>query len=317
MMIQFEKAQYRHALPQLKGGIFLADGGLETTLVFEDGLDLPCFAAFPLLDTDSGRTTLRGYFARYLAIAARNGVGFVLDTPTWRANIDWGAKLGYDAAALDSINRDAVAFIADLRAHLANAGQPIVLSAVIGPRGDGYVAGTEMSVTEAEHYHSAQVESFVATAADMISAITMTNVPEATGIVRAAKAAKMPVVISFTVETDGKLPSGTNLGAAIEAVDAATGNYPAYFMINCAHPTHFENVLKGKWVNRIGGIRANASTKSHAELDAATSLDAGNPQELGQQYRALRRLLPRATVLGGCCGTDHRHVEHICHACAA
>jgi homocysteine S-methyltransferase len=321
-MTQIEKAQYRHpqyrqALPQLKGGIFLADGGLETTLVFEDGIDLPCFAAFPLLDGDEGRATLRGYFARYLGIAARNGVGFVLDTPTWRANADWGAKVGYDAAALARINRDAVTFIADLRAHLANAGQPIVLSAVIGPRGDGYVAGTEMSVAEAERYHSAQVASFADTAADMISAITMTNVPEATGIARAAKAAKMPVVISFTVETDGKLPSGTTLGAAIEAVDAATGGYPAYYMINCAHPTHFESVLRGSWINRIGGIRANASTKSHAELDAATSLDAGNPQELGQQYRALRKLLPRATVLGGCCGTDHRHVEHICHACAA
>jgi homocysteine S-methyltransferase len=316
-MTQIEKAQYRHALPQLKGGIFLADGGLETTLVFEDGIDLPCFAAFPLLETDSGRAALRGYFARYLAIAARNRVGFVLDTPTWRANADWGTRLGYDAAALDRINRDAIIFIADLRAHLANAGLPIVLSAVIGPRGDGYVAGAEMSVADAEDYHGAQVRSFAAGAADMVSAITMTNVPEAIGIARAAKAAKMPVVISFTVETDGKLPSGVALGAAIEAVDHATGSYPAYYMINCAHPTHFDSVLKGNWVNRIGGIRANASAKSHAELDAATSLDAGNPQELGQQYRTLRRLLPRATVLGGCCGTDHRHVEHICHACAA
>ena len=314
---QTEKSLYRHALPQLKGGIFLADGGLETTLLFEDGIDLPCFAAFPLLDTEAGRSALRGYFARYLDIATKNAVGFVLDTPTWRANTDWGVKLGYDAAALDRINRDAVAFVADLRANLANAGQPIVLSAVIGPRGDGYVAVAEMSVAEAEIYHSAQVRSFAATAVDFVAAVTMTNVPEATGLARAAKAATMPVVISFTLETDGKLPSGASLGEAIEAVDAATGRYPAYYMINCAHPTHFEKVLKGGWVNRIGGIRANASAKSHAELDASTGLDSGNPPELGRQYSALRKLLPRATVLGGCCGTDHRHIEHICHACAA
>nr|WP_298681882.1 homocysteine S-methyltransferase family protein [uncultured Dongia sp.] len=316
-MAQKEKPLYRTALPQLKGGVFLADGGLETTLVFEKSMDLPCFAAFPLLDTDTGRGALRSYFARYLDIAAKNAVGFVLDTPTWRANADWGVKLGYDAAALDRLNRDAVAFVADLRAHLANAGRPIVLSAVIGPRGDGYVAGAEMSVAEAERYHGVQVQSFAATAADFVAAVTMTNVPEASGIARAAKVAKVPAVISFTVETDGKLPSGTSLGEAIEAVDQATGNYPAYYMINCAHPTHFEKVLKGAWVNRIGGIRANASAKSHAELDASTSLDSGNPQELGRQYSALRKLLPRATVLGGCCGTDHRHIEHICHACAA
>jgi homocysteine S-methyltransferase len=311
-------SQYRQSLPQTKGGIYLADGGLETTLVFHDGLDLPCFAAFPLLDTAKGREALRGYFARYLKIATDNGLGFILDTATWRANIDWGAKVGYDQAALDRINRDAVAFIDDLRANLANAGKPIVLSGVIGPRGDGYVAGETMSEAAAEAYHAKQAVAFADSACDMISAITMTNIPEAIGIARAAQALKMPVVISFTVETDGRLPSGDTLQQAITATDKATGDYPAYYMINCAHPTHFEGALgNGAWVQRIGGFRANASAKSHAELDAATELDPGNPQELGQQYRALRRLLPRANVLGGCCGTDHRHIEHIYHACAA
>jgi homocysteine S-methyltransferase len=310
-------AQYRHALPQTRDGLFLADGGLETYLVFDEAIDLPCFASFPLLDSEKGRETLRAYFARYMTIAADGGLGFVLDTATWRANADWGAKLGYDAAGLARINREAVRFADSLRANLANGGQPVVISAVIGPRGDGYVAGSEMSVDEAEAYHGQQVRIFAETPADMVSAITMTNVPEATGIARAAKRAGMPVAISFTVETDGRLPSGAHLKDAIAAVDDATDGHPAYYMVNCAHPTHFQDVLKGKWVERIGGIRANASRKSHAELDASTSLDNGDPHELGQQYRLLRMLLPKANVLGGCCGTDHRHVAEIRHACAA
>jgi homocysteine S-methyltransferase len=309
---------HRHSLPQLQGGVYLADGGLETTLVFHDGLDLPCFAAFPLLDTAKGRDSLRGYFARYLKIAAKNNVGFILDTPTWRANTDWGTKVGYDQVSLDRINRDAVAFIADLRANLANVGKPIVLSGVIGPRGDGYIAGEAMSEREAESYHARQAIAFADSDCDMVSAITMTNIPEAIGVARAAKAVKMPVVISFTVETDGNLPSGDTLENAITATDIATGNYPAYYMINCAHPTHFEKQLgRGGWIQRVGGVRANASAKSHAELDAATELDAGDPQELARQYRELRKLLPRANVLGGCCGTDHRHIEQIAHSCAA
>lgn len=309
---------YRQNLPQLKGDLYLSDGGLETTLVFLDGIDLPCFAAFPLLDSAKGRDSLRGYFAPYLKIAAEKKLGFILDTPTWRANTDWGAKLGYDQAALDRINRDAVAFIEDLRANLANAGKPIVLSGAIGPRGDGYIAGEAMSESQAEEYHGRQVKAFAATNCDMVSAVTMTNIPEAIGVARAAKAAQMPVVISFTVETDGKLPSGDTVENAILATDKATGNYPAYYMINCAHPTHFDKRLgKGAWLDRIGGIRANASKKSHAELDASTELDAGNPQELGRQYHDLRKLLPKVNVVGGCCGTDHRHIAEIAHSCAA
>ena len=312
-----DQAQYRHDLPQTKGNLFLTDGGLETYLVFDEGVELPCFASFPLLEQAEGRDRLANYFARFMKLATDNKLGFVLDTATWRANADWGAKLGYDAAGLRRINRSAVAFADGLRANLANAGEPIVISAVIGPRGDGYVAGSEMSVEAAKSYHRAQVTTFAGTAADMVAAITMTNVPEATGIVHAAREAGMPVVISFTLETDGRLPSGTTLPDAIAAVDDATGGYPAYFMINCAHPTHFQHVLDGQWTRRIGGLRANASAKSHAELDAATSLDNGDPVTLGAQYRDLRRLLPRATVLGGCCGTDHRHVMHICEACTS
>jgi homocysteine S-methyltransferase len=301
-------------LPQLAGDrIFLTDGGLETTLVFHRGIDLPEFAAFPLLDTDTGRAALRDYFRPYLAAAREQGAGFVLDTPTWRANADWGAQLGYDAAALDRVNRDAVAFARELRDEAGDAPAPIVVNGVLGPRGDGYVAGQQMTGSEALAYHAPQVRAFAGAGADLVSAITMTYAEEAIGIAGAAAASDIPVVISFTVETDGRLPSGQALGDAIEQVDAETLGYPAYYMVNCAHPSHFAGVVAagGGWRDRIAGLRANASAKSHAELDAAEELDAGDPAALGSDHAALRTHLPAVRVLGGCCGTDERHVAAV------
>ena len=308
------QAKYRQALPQMGEELFLTDGGQETTLIFHDGLELPHFAAFTLLATDEGRAALRRYYAAYVAIARRDRRGLVLETPTWRSNPDWGARLGYDGAALDAVNAAAVAFVAALR-DAGEAAEPMVLSGAIGPRGDGYRPESLMSAEEAQAYHARQIGVFAAAGVDLVSAFTMTYVEEAIGIVRAAAAAAVPAVISFTVETDGCLRSGMRLGAAIAACDAATGGYAAYYMVNCAHPTHFRGALAGAWVARIGGIRANASKMSHDELDEAPELDAGDPGELAGEYRALLALLPKARVLGGCCGTDHRHVGEISHAC--
>jgi homocysteine S-methyltransferase len=301
-------------LPLLAGDrLFLTDGGLETTLVFHRGIELPDFAAFPLLDTPEGRAALREYFLPYLATARERGAGFILDTATWRANPDWGRRLGYDAAALDRVNRLAVAFARSLREEQGDAPAPILVDGVVGPRGDGYIAGELMSASVARDYHAAQVAAFAAAGADLTSAITMTYAEEAIGIAGAAADAGLPVVISFTVETDGRLPSGQALGDAIEQVDAETLGYPAYYMVNCAHPSHFDAVVAagGGWRDRIAGLRANASAKSHAELDAAEELDEGDPAALGADYVALRAHLPALQVLGGCCGTDARHVAAI------
>lgn len=308
-------AKYRQNLPQLASD-FLTDGGLETTLVFHRGMDLPHFAAFPLLDTAVGRSELERYYEAYLSIAERRGVGFVIDTPTWRANKDWAARLGYQITELRRINRDSVLFIEGLRARWETPNTPCVLNGVIGPRGDGYRLG-QMDVNAAEDYHAFQAEIFAASEADMISAVTMNTIGEATGIVRAAKSVNMPCVVSFTVETDGKLVGGANLREAIEKTDELTGGWPAYFMVNCAHPSHFADALEREedWISRIGGIRANASTKSHAELDDATDLDRGDVNDFGQRYGVLKRNYPSIRVLGGCCGTDHIHIEAVCENC--
>ena len=308
--------KYRKQLPQLSDAIFLTDGGIETTLIFHEGFELPHFAAFDLLKDRPGYEALSKYFRTYAALARRYKVGFILESPTWRANPDWGAKLGYSEEALAEANRKSIELLQEIRTDFETSETPAVISGCLGPRGDGYNPGNLMSVEEAEKYHGAQIRVFRDTAADMVTAITMNYVEEAIGIARSAKSLEMPVAISFTVETDGKLPTGQALRDAIQEVDDATGSAPAYYMINCAHPTHFEGVLAddAPWLNRIRGLRANASTKSHAELNDSTELDEGDPVELGRQHRALLTKLKRLNVLGGCCGTDHRHVEEICKA---
>ncbi len=304
-------------LPQMGGGLFLTDGGIETTLIFHDGFDLPYFAAFDLFKDEKGTRALRRYFARHASIAKKNGTGFVLESATWRASRDWADKLGYSPAQLEEANRKAIALLRDIKAEYETPRSRMVISGCVGPRGDGYDPGKLMSPEEAQAYHSQQIRIFANEKVDMVSAITMTNVHEATGVAHAAEAAGLPVVISFTVETDGNLPTGDSLGKAINAVDRATGNGPAYYMINCAHPTHYEHrLMSGEaWVDRIGGMRANASRCSHAELDNASELDDGDPIEFGRQFSDIRSRLKRMNVLGGCCGTDHRHIEQIAMSC--
>jgi homocysteine S-methyltransferase len=309
-------AQYRDALPQLAGTTFLTDGGMETTLIFHEGLNLPHFASFVLLETPEGRDRLRRYYEAYLALARDRRVGFVLDSATWRANPDWGARLGYDADGLRRINMTATRILHDLREDWQTPATPCVISGAIGPRGDGYKPG-RTGIDEAERYHAAQIAAFAEAEADMVAAFTLTGTDEAIGIARAAAAHNMPCAISFTVETDGRLVTGPTLREAIETVDAETGASPAYYMINCAHPSHFEQALEASeaWVARIRGIRANASAKSHAELDESETLDMGDPGDLGRRYSVLRRRFTGMHILGGCCGTDHRHIAAICEAC--
>ena len=301
---------HRTSLPQLEGELFLTDGGIETSLIFHQGLDLPEFAAFVLLDDDEGLDQLRRYYEPYLALAKEGGVGFVLESPTWRASPGWADRLGVSAEKLDALNRRAIELMEELRGTPGPDDAPMVISGCIGPQGDGYNPAEILSADDARDYHSTQIGTFADTAADMVTAITMTYPDEAIGLTQAARDVGLPAAISFTLETDGRLPNGQALGEAIEEVDEATGRAPAYYMINCAHPTHFESVLATDeaWPARIRGLRANASTLSHAELDEAEELDDGDPDDLGARYAALKDRLPSLNVLGGCCGTDHRHV---------
>lgn len=308
--------RYRHNLPQMAGGLFITDGGMETSLIFLQQVELPHFASFVLLTSSEGRQQLTRYYERFLALARQHGTGFVLDTATWRANPDWAQRLGFNLSRLKEVNTAAVDLCVQLREAWGGTTSRIVINGVIGPRGDGYKAG-RMDPAQAAAYHAFQAGVFADSEVDMVTATTMNTVNEAIGITHVAQAHQLPCAISFTVETDGYLADGNSLRAAIELTDEATDGAPLYYMINCAHPAHFERSLQQgeKWVERILGVRANASSKSHADLDEATELDAGDPVALGEDYRRLKANFPTLRILGGCCGTDFRHIEQICLAC--
>ncbi len=301
-------------LPHQGERLFIADGGLETTFVFQKDVDLPLFAAFHLLNSQSGINSLKDYYKSYIGIARHNKFGLVLDTPTWRASKGWGKLLGYSADDIHSYNKTSIAILRELRNQYLSDDSPMIINGAVGPQDDGYNPSQTLSSDAAKQYHSHQIQTLAEFGADMITAVTMTYADEAIGIARAARAVGIPVAISFTVETDGKLPDGMSLRDAISVVDVATEATPVYYMINCAHPSHFEHVLDrdADWMDRIVGVRANASCKSHAELDEATELDDGNPVEFGQDYARLNRVFKNLRVLGGCCGTDHRHIDEVC-----
>lgn len=296
-----------------KDGIFLTDGGLETTLIYNHGIPLNHFAAFELMTHEAGKEALRSYYLPYLHLAKKYKVGVVLETPTWRASPDWGFKLGYSADEIKSINKSAVTFVRNLGKEILSDETPVVVSGNIGPRGDGYKIDAAMSAEEAKAYHFDQVQVFALGDADLVTAMTINYIEEAIGIVQAAKIFQIPVVISFTVETDGRLPDGSTLQEAITITDEKTAGYPLHYMINCAHPEHFIAALKTdqSWKFRIKGIRANASTKSHAELDEATAIDRGDICRLASGYTEVCNLLGDVKVIGGCCGTDHQHIDEI------
>lgn len=304
----------REALPQLNGTTCLTDGGLETHLIFNEGQDLPHHSAFVLNKTDEGRETMRNYYRAYIRHATSSGRLFLLDTNTWRANPDWGALVGYDASALTQANEAAVKLNEEVAVEFHAAGVKTLISGAIGPRRDAWKYDGVITAEEAYTYHTAQIETFAGTSADFVTCYTLTNAPEAIGIARAAEKAAMPAVLSFTVETDGNVPGGRSLRDVIAETDDATGGYPAYYMINCAHPIHFERLIERpeSWLNRVQGIRANASMKSHIELDESPTLDPGDPEDLARRYRKLLDAMPQVRVIGGCCGTDHRHIGAIC-----
>jgi homocysteine S-methyltransferase len=305
-------SRYRTQLPQLSGGLYFADGGIETDLIFNRGVEIREFAAHTLLETATGREAVAAYFRPYLRLAGEHGAGFILDSQTWKAHLHWAGDLGASEAELRQANRDSVGFIGGLREEFAANAAPIVLNGIIGPTADAYAPETQMDAEEAERYHARQLGWLAETEIDMVTATTFPHADEATGFVRAARSVGLPAVVSFTVETDGRLPCGLQLGEAIRKVDEATDCAAEYFNVNCAHPDHFFHLFDGAdWTRRVRGLRCNASRLSHAELDACETLDDGDPNEFGYRYAAVLHRMPWVNVVGGCCGSDLRHVTAV------
>ena len=302
--------KYRENLPQLGTDIFACYIGMDTELLYRDGIDLPGFASYPLLLNPEHKNLLRNYYCNLIDLARDQNVGLILDSVTWVANRDRGAELGFSPEDLKKFNIEAIELIADVREEKGDL--PTVLCGQVGPRGDGYAPADQMSTQEAEDYHSQQIEVYSGTEADLVSGFTLCYPEEASGVVRAAQRFDMPVAIAFTVETDGRLPTGVSVKEAIEQVDAESDGGALYFLINCAHPDHFTSIFNdGPWLQRLRGVVANASRCSHDELDVAEELDDGDPDELGVQVGGLRKQFSHFNILGSCCGSNLRHMERI------
>ncbi|WP_270732438.1 homocysteine S-methyltransferase family protein [Shimia sp. Alg240-R146] len=296
-------------LPHESGDLFLAYTGMETDLLFTQGAELPGFASYPLLETAEGRELLRRSYQQVIDLGQEAGLGVILESTTWLANRDRAAAIGYEPDALAKANRTAMAFMDELR---ASAVHPVLLSGNVGPRQDAYAPREQMTVAEATAYHTEQIAVLAETEADLVTGYTLSYPNEAAGIALASKKAGLSVVIAFTVETDGRLPVGVSLETAIREVDEACDYYPAYFMVNCAHPEHLIGAIDAPLCReRLRGVVANASRCSHAELDEADTLDSGDPKEFGQQLADIERRFSQINVVGGCCGTDMRHMKEM------
>ncbi|WP_135501055.1 homocysteine S-methyltransferase family protein [Roseovarius aestuariivivens] len=305
-------------LPQSQGRLMTCGGGFETWLQYVDGFELRHFCAFELIDDPRGRACLADYHRKLVEAAVANGVGVINEGLHYRASRDWGTLIGYSREALEEINIRGIEFYKDFAREYKSEATPMLVGGVIGPRGDAYNVGRTPDEAEAEDYHAEQILTFKKAGADLVTAATFSSVAEATGLTRAAKAAGMPVVISFFVAKGGKLKGGETLEEAIAQVDAATDSAPAYYMINCTHPTEFMPGLDdGGWVRRLGGFMPNAVAMDTLDLCKLGHLEDGDPAELGGQMADLARRYPHINVWGGCCGTDGRHIGEITRQVAA
>lgn len=299
-------------LPQTQGRFMACGGGFETWLQYVDGFTLRHFCAFELLDDARGVECLTDYHRKLVEAAVENGFGVINEGLHYRASRDWGELIGYSKEALEEINIRGIEFYKDFAREYDSPDTPMIVGGAIGPRGDAYNVGRTPDASEAEDYHSEQIETFKKAGADVVTAMTFTSVEEATGLARAAKSAEMPVVISFFVAKGGKLKTGETLEDAITAVDAATESAPAYYMINCTHPTEFTpGLTDGPWSRRLGGFMPNAVAMETLDLCKLGHLEDGDPEELGGQMAELARRFPHINVWGGCCGTDGRHIGQI------
>lgn len=302
----------QHVLPQQLGKLMTTAGGFETWMQYVDGFKLRHFCGFELLNDVRGRSCLGDYHRKVVEAAVANGFGVINEGLHYRASRDWGELIGLSRAALEEINVRGIEFYRDFAREYASPETPMVVGGVIGPRGDAYNMGRHIDAVEAEDYHSEQIQTFKRAGADLVTAMTFSSVEEAVGVARAAKSQGMPVVVSFFVARGGRLKGGESIEEAIKHVDAATGNAPAYYMINCTHPTEFEpGLTPGAWIGRLGGFMPNAVAMETLDLCKLGHLEDGDPEELGAQMASLAERIPHANVWGGCCGTDSRHIGQI------
>lgn len=297
---------------QKKGCFYLSEGGTETELMYKYGFELPHFAMFPLLDNPDAESRMREMFGSYLEVAAKYKTGALMGGLDYRASPDWGELLGYSPDGLAEANLQSIDFLRDIAKEYVSAVPDILIQGLIGPRGDAYERNETITENEAEDYHCVQLETLKKADVDLALAITFNNIPESIGVARAAAKIGVPLAISLTLDSASKLNSGPGLVEAITTIDRETGRSPAFYLINCSHPVEYEPAIgPGDWINRVRGVRPNASKMEKIALCKIGHLEEGDPVELGALCGDLARRYPHMDVWGGCCGTWSRHLDEI------
>lgn len=301
--------------PREDGLLYLAEGGVETEIMYRHGHRLREFAMFELMDDPAAVTDMRDMYRRYLDVAARHGFAVLMAGFDYRASPDWGDKLGYSPEGLREMQHKCIDFLRDAARPYADQLPRVAVAGCIGPRGDAYALNHDITAEEAEAYHAIQMDTLRDCGVDIVWAATINNVPEAVGIARAAAAAGLPLNLSFTLDSDHRLQSGPSLREAIEATDAQAGAaQPDSYGINCSHPLEFEPALEpGDWVRRIRSLRPNAAKMDKVALCQLGHIEEGDPEDLGRTMGDLARRMPDVDIWGGCCGTWDKHFDRIAH----
>lgn len=295
-----------------EGRFYLSEGGTETELMYKYGFELPQFAMFPLLNNPDAVSKMREMFRSYLDVVANNGMCALMGGLDYRASPDWGELLGYSPAGLAEANHQSIAFLREIANEYASDIPEILIQGLIGPRGDAYARNAKITENEAEDYHSVQLETLKDTDVDLALAMTFNNIPESIGVARAAAKIGVPLGISLSLDSTSRLNSGPGLAEAITVIDAEVNQSPEFYSINCSHPVEYEPaIVPGDWIDRVRGVRPNASKMEKIALCQIGHLEQGDPVELGELCGDLARRYPHMDIWGGCCGTWNTHLDEI------
>ena len=302
--------------PLLPGLRYLAEGGQETELMYGHGFDLPEFALFPLLDNPAAAAKLTAMYRAVLDVAVRHRLGVLLGGLDYRASPDWAERLGFDAAQLAEYQIRSIDFLRQVSQPYRKRLPHILVAGCVGPQGDAYHRNEAVTETSAQAYHSTQMANLAAADVDVVEAMTFTSAEEAIGVIRAARAHDLPIVVSFMIDSAGAADGSWSFRKMIETVDSATDGYALFYGINCSHPVEFEPQLAepGEWLDRIGLLRPNASAKDKTELCQIGHLERGDPADLALRMERLAERMPDVRIWGGCCGTWDEHLERIAAA---
>tara|TARA_R100001377_G_scaffold80331_1_gene59158 strand:- start:1381 stop:2292 length:912 start_codon:yes stop_codon:yes gene_type:complete len=296
-----------------KHQLILAEAAVVERLRRNDKIELDAkLVHAPLIFTKEGRAALRGLYQEYIDVAAASERPILLCTPTWRANQERVAA----SKQRQDINVAAAKFMHDLVAS-----QPkkvtVKVGGLIGCKNDCYLPEQGLSLHEARDFHRWQIDELASASVDFLMAVTLPSVEEAAGIAQAMQATGLPYIISFVIGADGRVLDGTALEAAIAYVDAHTTTKPLGYFVNCSYPSFLHPATMAKIPpGRLIGLQANASSLSHAQLEGSKELKAESVSEWAELMVQLNRDFG-LKILGGCCGTDDKHLSALIMHCSA